>query len=337
MRLRGAARVVAGGLAAAAVAGCGEKQEVLSLPATPTRLSVSLGGPPGAVVAPLYAAGAAGDFTRAGLAVTLKAAVDGSRSLSALESGAVDIAVASEPDVLVARARGDQLVAIAALEQGPLESVISIPPHPIAAISGLAGKTVATNGTQLAKVELSTMLRTAGVEATSVRQVAAPADLDAPLKSHKADASLGGGWNSDAVGLALQHHTPSVIRIGAAGVPTFDDDVLVVRQAEARNHGELLRTFLQALTVAAHAEQADPAATVAALIAGVPGLDRKFELASIQATLPALEPASGDPFGFESPVAWRRFDAWMLANGLVTVREDAALAVDNEFLPGQGE
>jgi len=338
MKLRRSVGLAAVGLATGLLTGCGAKHEVLTLPATPTRLIVALDSPPGAVVAPLYAAGALGDFARAGLAVTLDPTADGSRSLAALDSGAVEIAVATEPDVLVARARGEQLVSIGALEHGPLESLISIPPHPIAKVAGLAGKTVATNGSRLAGAELDTMLRNAGVDASSVRRIHAPGDLSAPLKSHTADASLGGQWNSDAVELKRQHHPPSVVRVEDAGVPTYDQDVLVVRLGEARDHGEILRTFLQALTLAVHAEQADPASAVADLVAGAPGLDRGFELASLEATLPALDPpGSGNPFGYQNPVAWRTFETWMLANDLVSVHSDAALAVDNEFLPGQGE
>jgi putative hydroxymethylpyrimidine transport system substrate-binding protein len=338
MRLRRPAGIAVLGRTAGLLGGCGAKKEVLTLPAEPTRLVVGLDGPGGAAVAPLYAGGTLGDFSRAGLAVTLDQSADGSQSLAKLASGAVDIAVTSEPDLLIARARGEQLVSIGTLVQGPLQSLISIAPQPVKSVAGLAGKTVATTGTALARAELSTMLRTAGVEATSVRTINSAADLIAPLKSHTAAASLGGQWNAEAVELDLQHHPPSVIKIEDAGVPTFNQDILAVRLTQARNHGEVLRTFLQALTQAVHAEQAAPASVAADLVAGVPGLDRRTATASVEATVPALEPTrSGEPFGYQNPVSWRTFAGWMLTNGLLTVRSDAALAVDNEFLPGQGE
>jgi putative hydroxymethylpyrimidine transport system substrate-binding protein len=331
------ARVAALILAATGLGGCGRKHELAQLPGPPAPVVVSLDGPPGAVVAPLYSAAARGDFARAGLAVALQASTDGNQSLAKLESGAVTLAVASEPELLIARARGDQLVSIAALEQGPLEGLISIPPTPIPTVAGLTGKTVATDGSALAKAELATILQTAGVESSGVHQTTFPTYPAAPLKSHAAAASLG-GWTTDAVALDLQHHKPTVIRIAGAGVPTFNDDVLVARLTDARNHGELLRTFLQALTQAVHAEQAAPAQAVAALTAAVPTLDRRLELASLEATLPILDPAgAGNPFGYQNPAVWRTFASWMLTNGLLTVRSDAALGVDDEFLPGEGE
>jgi ABC-type nitrate/sulfonate/bicarbonate transport system substrate-binding protein len=337
MKRSAPAGVAALALASVALGGCGRKQELQQLPGPPTPVIVSLGGPPGAVVAPLYSAAALGDFARAGLAVTLQTSTGGSQSLARLESGTVNLAVASEPDLLVARARGAQLVSIATLEQGPLEGLISIPPTPIPTVSALTGKTVATDGSALAKAELATLLRTAGVEASAVHPTTVPTDPAAQLKSHKAEAILA-GWTTDAVALGLQHHKPTVIKIAGAGVPTYNDDVLVARLTDARNHGELLRTFLQALTQAVRAEQAAPAQAVAALTTAVPGLDRRLELASLQATLPILDPAgSGNPFGYQNPAVWRTFASWMLTNGLLTVRSDAALGVDDEFLPGEGE
>lgn len=324
-------------LAAGVLGGCGRKPELQQLPGPPTPVTVSLAGPASAVDAPLYAAGALGDFARAGLTVTLQSAADGTQSLERLASGAATLAVASEPQLLIARARGEQLVSIATLEQGPLEGLISIAPAPIRTVGELSGKTVATDGSALATAELDTMLRTAGVEASAVHVTSVPTDPAAQLKSHKAGAILA-GWSTDGVALALQHHQPTVIRIAGAGVPSFNDDVLVARLTDARNRGELLRTFLQALTQAVHAEQAAPAQAAAALEAAVPGLDRRVELASVQAILPILDPpGSGDPFGYQSPAVWRTFASWMLTNGLLTVRSDAALGVDDEFLPGQGE
>ncbi|MEA2370920.1 MAG: putative hydroxymethylpyrimidine transport system substrate-binding protein [Solirubrobacteraceae bacterium] len=332
------------GLSAAVLVGCGKKQELTHLPATPTRVAVSIGGPPGAVDAPLYAAGALGDFARAGLAVTFQSSADGTESLAKLSSGAVNLAIASEPDVLAARAQGQQVVSIATLEQGPLEALISIPPSSVTKVAGLTGKTVAigatpaTGGQPLARAELETMLRSAGVPAAGVHTIDAGRNPIAALKAHRADGALGGRWNVEAIALELQHRKPNVIKISDAGVPTFNDAVVVARMSDARSHGDLLRTFLQALTRAAHAQAATPAAALDALLSAEPSLNRRIESGSLQATLPILDPpGKGLTFGHQDPLVWRTFGTWMLTNGLLTVRSDAGLAVDNEFLPGEGE
>ncbi len=344
MTRRRTAELAAVGLSAGILVGCGKKQELTHLPATPTRVAVSLDGQAGAVDAPLYAAAAAGDFARAGLAVTLQGSDDGAQSVAKLASGAVSLAVASEADVLIARSQGARVVSVATLEQGPLEALISIPPSRVTTVAGLNGKTVAlgrtpgTAGTAVSSAELDTMLRSAGVPAAGVHTIDGGTNPIAPIKARRADAALGGRWNVEAVALELQHRKPNVIKISDAGVPAFNDAVIVARMSDARSHGELLRTFLQALTRATRAEQTAPAAALDALLGAQPSLNRRIETASLRATLPILDPAdSTKPFGFQNPLAWRTFASWMLTNGLLTVRSDAGLAVDNEFLPGEGE
>jgi hypothetical protein len=67
-------------------------------------------------------------------------------------------------------------------------------------------------------------------------------------------------------------------------------------------------------------------------------LSEPFELAVLRATAAVTQPTgSNEPFGFQAPLAWRRFGSWMRAHGLLGNPGDTALAITNEFLPGQGE
>jgi putative hydroxymethylpyrimidine transport system substrate-binding protein len=334
-RRRARARLVAALCLAAVVAGCGAKRETLVLPATPTHVVVALDAPPQAALAPLYAAIAGGDFTRGGLAVSVVSR-PGS-ALAGLASGASDFAVASEPDLLSARDRGAQLVAIAGLVQSPLDAVISIAPHAISKPSQLGGTTVALPGTPLAAAELDTILRTAGVAPATVRRRDAGADPTGLLIRKGADAILG-DRTTDAVRLRLAHRPPSLIKGEDAGVPPYNGLVLVVRDDEAHHRGPILRTFLQALSAGAASTLSAPDTAAAALLAANPGLSRRVVPASLRATLPVLRPTSASrPYGLVDPRAWRTFGTWMLAHGLLTRPDDAALAVTDEFLPGQGE
>ena len=193
-------------VAAGLLAGCGEKREVLTLPATPTRLVVSLGGPPGAVVAPLYAGGALGDFSAGG--TRRHAGPVGRREPGAGEASPPApsiMAVASEPELLIARARGEQLVSIATLAQGPLAAADLDPAE--ADRGGRRARPARRsppNGTGLASAELDTMLRSAGVEATSVRRINAGGELIAP-----AEVAQGGREPRRAVELRRGRRSPS--------------------------------------------------------------------------------------------------------------------------------
>jgi ABC-type nitrate/sulfonate/bicarbonate transport system substrate-binding protein len=316
--------------------GCGEKRDTQTLPATPTGVTVALdgGAPPDASLAPLYAAIAGGDFTRAGLTVT-PAAQPAGTALASLTAGRADIAVVSEPALLTARDHGASLVAVAVLVRSPLDALISIAPHPITKLTMLDGATVAAPQTPLATAELDTVLRGAGVAPTAVKRVDAGTDPTRPLLARTAVASLG-SWNADAV--RLVHHQPDVIKVDDVGVPTYSGYVLAVRLDEARNRGPLLRTFLQALTDGFKTTLAMPAPAADQLAAANPGLRRSVARAELKATLPVMGPTGPTvPYGYADAREWQTFGKWMLAQGLLTQPGDTARAVTDEFLPGQGE
>ncbi|MGD0980328.1 MAG: ABC transporter substrate-binding protein [Solirubrobacteraceae bacterium] len=335
--LRGHGALLAAGVISLAVcAGCGVVHTRTTLGA-PRKLVVAVSGAPSALYAALYEGIADGDFARGALSVSTTAPASGETALEALSAGQASVAISSEPALLAARASGSRLVAIGALVQVPLESIISLESHPITAPRQLLGKTVATTGTPLAAAALATFLASAGISPSRVHTIDAGSEVDAPLTGRKAVASIGGLWNYDAVALGLSHHQASVIRLPAAGVPTFSELVVVVRVGEAHHDGGLLRAFLQSLTRGEQAVRANPGAVASLLVGLDPGLSRRFELAVLLASAPASEPSAGEPFGYQNPNAWLTFGNWMSAHGLLEGSPQSGYAVTDEFLPGQGE
>ena len=134
------------------------------------------------------------------------------------------------------------------------------------------------------------------------------------------------------------HKHPVVIPVDQAGVPTYDELVLVVREDEARTRGQDLRAFMQALTRGEREVRADPAAAAALVVKANPSREGKLQLKSIEQTLPAALPANraGRSAG-RNPSAWAAFGSWMLAHKLLQHDPNAGLPpFTNEFLPGQG-
>ncbi len=158
------------------------------------------------------------------------------------------------------------------------------------------------------------------------------------MLSGRVDATIGGFWNYEAIQLRLLHKRPVVIPVDQAGVPTYDELVLTVREDEARTRGQDLRAFLQALTRGQREVRADPAAATRSLTSANPSLDAKLQLESISQTLPAEQPADpSKPFGWQDPSAWATFGSWMFSKGLLGHNPNGGLPpLTNEFLPGQG-
>ncbi len=324
-------------LAALALTACGAKQDVIGPTAT-RPFTLMLDFFPNADHAPIYAAISRGYFASVGLDVRPEVPADPSQPLKLLAAGKVDMAISYEPEVLLARSAGLKVVSVGALVQRPLTSLIALPSGHVTSVASLAGKTVGTAGIAYQSAELQTMLRRAGVNPSSVKQVNVGFNLVPAMLSGRVAATLGGFWNYEALQLRLMHRTPAVIPVDQAGVPTYDELVLVVRQDEAQTRGEDIRGFLHALTLGEQAVRADPAAAARLVVAANPSLDPKLQLASIQATLPAASPAKpSQPYGYQNPGAWAAFSNWMFAKGLLSYDPTlGAPPFTNEFLPGQG-
>ncbi len=320
-----------------ALSACSSEQDVTSVPSA-RPFTVMLDFFPNADHAPLYAAIAGGDFRAAGLSVIPRVPAEPAEPLKLLAAGKVDMAISYEPELLLARDQGLKLVSIGALVQRPLTSIIALPGQGVSSVADLAGKRVGTAGIPYQAAELGTALRNAGIDPSSVHEVNVGFNLVPAMLSGKVAATLGGFWNYEAIQLQLMHKHPVVIPVNHAGVPNYDELVLVVRADEARSRGQELRAFMQALTRGERAVRADPQAAAALVQKANPSLEPKLQRESIRQTLAAAVPAkSGAPYGWQEPTQWARFGEWMLAHGLLHHDPNGGLPpFTNEFLPGQG-
>jgi putative hydroxymethylpyrimidine transport system substrate-binding protein len=322
---------------ALALSACGAKQDTITAAHTKS-FTVMLDWFPNADHAPLYSALAAGDFRAAGLEVKPVIPSESAEPLKLLAAGKVDMAISYEPELLLARDEGLKLVSIGALVQRPLTSIIALPSSHISKVADLAGKTVGTAGIPYQAAELKSVLQSAGVNPSSVHEVNVGFNLVPAMLSGKVAATLGGYWNYESLQLQLLHKHPVTIPVDQAGIPTYNELVLVVREEQARLDGQDLRAFLQALTRGERSVRADPAAAAALLVKANPSLEGKLQLASIEQTLPAVLPSGGNPYGYQNPTAWTAFGNWMFTHGLLhrNPNDTALPPFTNEFLPGEG-
>lgn len=334
-------RAIGAALAATCIgllAGCGELQNVTK-PGGAKPLSVMLDWFPNADHAALYAGIDDGYFSDAGLEVKPVVPAEAAEPLKLLAAGKVEMAISYEPELLLARDEGLKLVSIAALVQRPLTSIIALPSSHVKSVANLAGKKVGTAGIPYQAAELRTALRHAGVSPSKVTEVNVGFDLVQSMLSGRVAATLGGYWNYEALQLEQMKKRPLVIPVDEAGVPSYDELVLVVREEEAHHRGPELRSFLQALSRGESAVAANPQKAAKQIMQANPGLQEKLELASIEKTLPAAKPSNSEkPFGWQAPGEWASFGAWMFKENLLKHNPDTGglPPLTNEYLPGQG-
>ncbi len=326
--------VAAGTLALSA---CGGKQDPTTT-AAPKRekLTLVLDYFPNADHAGIYAAQATGAFDRAGLDVEIRVPGDPSEPLKLVAAGKADLAVSYEPELFLARDKGIELVGVGAIAQKPLTSIVALGSAAIKRPSDLDGKTVGTSGIPYQSAYLRTILEAAGVDPARVKEVNVGFNLVPAMLSKKVDATLGAFWNYEGVQLAREKKDPTIIRMEQAGVPTYDELVLVAQQKQLGRRGKLIRRFVQALRQGTEAVRSDPAIGIGPLLKANPDLDRGLQLAAVKATLPVFFPEDAKrPFGWQDPEEWRRYGAWLRENQIVKNPPSQAL-LSNEFLPGEG-
>jgi putative hydroxymethylpyrimidine transport system substrate-binding protein len=332
-------RLLAAALATALLlAACGEKQDKLTAAgAPPQSLTLMLDWFPNADHVGLYTAQANGDFSKAGLDVHVQVPTDPATPLQLLAAGKVDLAISYEPELLLARDKGQPLVAIAALVQRPLTSIVSLGSKHITQPSQLRGKTVGDAGIPYQHAYLQTILQQAGVPRNSVKEVNVGSNLVPAMLSGRVDATLGAYWNYEAIQLQQMGKHPNVIHMESAGVPPYDELVLVARENEVANRTNILRRFVQALGRGYASVRSNPQAGVNALVQANPTLSSKLQLASVRATLSSYFPSDPNhPWGWQDSRQWTAYGEWMLSHHLIS---NAAAVVDastNQLLAGQG-
>jgi putative hydroxymethylpyrimidine transport system substrate-binding protein len=319
----------------APLAGCGEKQDVLE-PSGSKQVTLMLDYFPNADHAGIYAAQAEGDFKQAGLDVEIRQPADPAAPIKQVAAGRVDVAISYEPEVFRARDEGLNVVSIGALVRKPLTSIISLPEAKIRKPADLRGKTVGTAGIDYQSAYLETILDEAGVPRDSVKERNVGFGLTPALLTGKVDAVLGAFWNYEGVELKLKGKHPRIIRMEDAGVPTYDELVLVANADALDRDGDKLRAFIGGISRGVRALRADPEQGIEGLLKANPDLDPELQLAAVKVTLPLMAPPEGKPFGWQDPTEWDAFGAWMQEKNLLKDAPDVPASFDNSLLPGSG-
>lgn len=322
-------------------AGCGEKEE--PTPGAPTqnreleKVTLVLDYFPNADHAGIYAAEASGAYEKAGLDVDIQPPPDPSAPLKLVQAKRADIVISYEPDLLLARDKGTQLVSVGAIVQKPLTSLMALPASGVRKVSDLEGKRVGTSGVPYHSAYLKTILEDAGVDPGSVKEVNVGFNLTPAMISKKVDATLGAFWNYEGTDLELRGRDPVILRMEELGVPNYNELIFVTRRDFLDQEGaSKVRRFMRATARGHQLLREEPKVGVDALLKADPGLERRLQSAVVEKTTPLFFPPGDRPFGWQEADEWEAYGAWMFENGLLKNRPDARGALTNEFLPGEG-
>jgi NitT/TauT family transport system substrate-binding protein/putative hydroxymethylpyrimidine transport system substrate-binding protein len=335
--MRRVAALLAAAILASAIAGCGDGG---AEPGAPKGATLVLDFQPNAVHSGIYAAQANGYFKDEGLDLTIREPSSTADSPKLLASGRADFAVMDINDFGIARERGLDIAAIAAIVQTPLASVIARDRNEIRTPADLAGKTVGVTGVPSDDAVLDTVLRSGGVDPSSVHRVTIGFNAVSALAAGKIDAATA-FWNAEGVELQRMGVPIREFRVDQFGAPRYPELVVAtsrgtyarIVQERAQNpndsvaHSNQLCPFLLGLQQGYENLGDDPQGALSDLLHGVPGLDRTSQEAQFRA-LTSADAFSETPQGSPTPITikptganWAR---WAQGAGLI---DDAAAAI----------
>ncbi len=316
------------------LAACGEKSEGGDTEAQSFGLTLDFY--PNADHAGIYMAQKLGYFEEAGLDVSIEAPSDPAAPLKLVAAGQSDLAISYEPEVVLAHEQGLDVVAIGALVDRPLTSLIWLAKSGIEGVGDLKGKTVATAGIPYQQAFLKTILARAHLSPSAVKEANVGFGLLPALLGGSAEAMLGGYSNVEGVDLRRRGKDPVITPVDRLGVPTYDELVLVANRKALTADPEKYRLFIAALRRGTEAAVKQPGAATQAVLEANNGLDPKLTQAEVEATLPLLAGrASGRPYGFLDPGEWSTFAGWMRDNGLIESLPEPDELLSNAYLSGE--
>ena len=324
-------------LACATLAACGEKKEDVGGSVEVRGVDLMLDWFPNPDHVAIYQAIESGYFSDVSLDVRPRVPSDPAAPIKQVAAGRVDLAISYEPEVLLAREQGLPVVAVAALVQRPLTSLMATGKSGVRSVRDLRGKRVGTAGIPYQEAYLETILRRAGVPKSSVKVTNVGASLLPAMLSGRVDATLGAFWNVEGVELRQRRQRPWIVPVDRLGVPDYDELVLVANSDKLDDLRDDVRLVISALARGAREARRDPRAAADALLAANEDLRERPTRESVRVTIPALFPErSNRPFGFLDPVEWRNYGGWMVDNNLLDELPDIDAATTNELLPGEG-
>ena len=280
----------------------------------------------------VYGAIEQGYFAEEGLDVEAVVPSDPAAALKQVANGRAPFAISYEPEVLLARAQGIPVQAVAAVAVHPLNSIIVRSDRDIARPRDLEGATVGATGLPSDAALLRTAVRADGGDPDRVTIRNVGFNLAPALAAGRVDALIGAYWNIEVPEIESKGVDVDAFRLEESGIPDYDELVIVTSDEVARDDPELVRRFLRGLRRGQDWAGADQAGAVDVVAEAGDLPDRDVALEQARLTAPLVSP-SDQPTLSLSPDEWAAFADWMRENDLLDPGADVAGAVSDAFLP----
>lgn len=260
---------------------------------------------------PIIVAQQRGYFREAGLEVEIIPPADPSDPPKMAAAGKVDLAVGYQPQLYLQHAGGLPVVRVGTLVNAPLYCVMVDADGPVGSLADLKGKRVGFSVPGIEEALLHTMLRTNGVDPSTVEQINVNFALTTALAAGQVDAVSGAFRNFELHQMAAIGKTGACFMPEEHGVPAYDELIYLANPATMDR--DRIARFLDATARAAREIAADPQAGWVDFKSYAPELDDRLNAAAWPDTVPHL---ATDPFALDEG-RYADFGAFMAEMGLI--------------------
>jgi putative hydroxymethylpyrimidine transport system substrate-binding protein len=305
--------------------GCGSDDHATSTTARhPQTVQLALDFTPNAVHAPIYATIRTHSDTANGVHLVIRQPGSGPDALKQVAAGHLDLGVLDIHDLAIARERGIDVVAVAALVRKPLAALVTN--TSIKRPRDLEGHDVGVSGLPSDPAFLNAIIAHDGGKLSRVHQITIGFNAVSGILAGKVDAAPV-FWNAEGVALKQRGVKVHEFRVEDYGAPAYPEVVLITARKTLDRERDTIRRTLLAIRAGTAAVRRDPEAAVAQIAHEAQTNDTKL----IGAQLAAVQPIFATDLRLDRPVLeqWADFDARL---GIVKQRPNVSKAFDFSLL-----
>lgn len=305
---------------------------------TGERITIGLTYTPNIQFAPFYVAAARGYFAEAGIDVELRHHGESEDLFGALQQGTEQLVYAGGDEVVQARSAGIDVTSVATLYDSYPAALIVPDASPIRTAADMRGRTIGVPGPYgQTYTALRAMLASAGLTEADVNIQHIGYTQQAALTAGRVEGVMG-FVNNDAVQIQRSGFAVRTIPASDGGEASLVGPVVAASAQALKEKTAVISAVLGAVNRATNDIVRDPASALDDAAEYVPtlrgGETREAALATLEATVPLIQPPAGRGFRQDEAV-WQRMTVLLEREGLMTgPAPTVGESMTNDVLPG---
>jgi len=276
-----------------------------------------------------YFADRAGYYKDEGLNVSLEPGGMDFPAVKMVASGSDTFGVCGAEQILLARAHGIPVVAVAVIFRRSPFVLFARKDSGITKPADFIGKKAGVKFGDSGELVYRAVLKGAGVDSSKIEEVPVKFDLT-PFLNKKIDVMTGYVIN-ETIACEEQGQPVNFIWPDEYGVK-FYGDTLFTTEDTIKKDPQLVRSVVKATVHGWQDAMEKPSQAIMYTLETGGKLNEQHEIKMLKAAIPLLKPDK-NPIGYMEPAVWQSMEQLLLKQGFIKKPVDVSQAFTNEFLP----